>query len=221
MPRTVELLNESCYADDPVKGRLVAKVVRDKRDSAVQEEQRAEVYAKRSDVLNGELTQDQTDKILENVLRGLVNAARTGPGDVDRLSEALRNTYPATVSRDVIAAGLAGAPSSKARMDLIEVVVRDARAAYEKRVSSLGPNVAAELKRRVMLAVMDRLWRVQLRELEDAQDGLALRTVAGGDPFTEYRRTASRLAAQMWEAIEEEFVGYWFSVKVDVVPTEG
>ncbi|MEY9931028.1 preprotein translocase subunit SecA [Catenulispora sp. GP43] len=184
------------------------------RFSAVREEQRAAVYARREEVLRDGIPPDRMDGIIQSVIQTLVLAARTGPQDVDRLVQALGRLCPATISRDAIAAGLAGSPTSKARADLVEAVVRDVRAADTTREAELGPDTAAGLRRRVMLSVLDRLWRGRLRDLEDAYDGLALRTVAGGDALGEYQRTASRLAATMWEEIEEQFVGYWFTVKV-------
>lgn len=56
----------------------------------------------------------------------------------------------------------------------------------------------------------------RLRDLDDAYNGLMLRTAAGGDSLTEYQRAASRLAAAMWQSIDEEFVGYWFNLKVEL-----
>ncbi|MEY9913383.1 preprotein translocase subunit SecA [Catenulispora sp. MAP12-49] len=184
------------------------------RFSAVREEQRAGVYARREEVLRDGITQDRMDGIIHSVIQTLVLAARTGPQDVDRLAQALGTLCPATVSRDTIAVGLSGSPTSKVRADLVEAVVRDVRAADTARVAELGPNTAARLRRRVMLSVLDRLWRGQLRDLDDAQDGQTLRTVAGGDALGGYQRTASRLAATMWEEIDEQFVGYWFNVEV-------
>jgi preprotein translocase subunit SecA len=45
-----------------------------------------------------------------------------------------------------------------------------------------------------------------------------LRTAAGGDSLTEYQRAASRLAAKMWQSVNEDFVGYWFKLEVTVAP---
>lgn len=95
-------------------------------------------------------------------------------------------------------------------------MARDAIAAAATRESDLGQDVAAEVRRRVMLCIMDRLWRAQLRDLDDAYNGLMLRTAAGGDPLTEYQRAASLLATRMWEEIDVEFVGFWFKVEVTV-----
>ena len=184
------------------------------RFSAVREEQRARVYSRREEVLRDGITQDRMDGIIHSVIQTLVLAARTGPQDVDRLAQALGTLCPATVSRDTIAVGLSGSPTSKVRADLVEAVVRDVRAADTARVAELGPDTAARLRRRVTLSVLDRLWRGQLRDLDDAQDGQTLRTVAGGDALGGYQRTASRLAATMWEEIDEQFVGYWFNVEV-------
>ncbi|MBS2531216.1 hypothetical protein KGQ20_00355 [Catenulispora sp. NF23] len=232
LPRPFERLGDAAGADEPAVNRLITRSIEATlnrlsartteksahalRYAAVQEEQRAAVYTRRKDILTNGFTREQVNSLVEKVMRSFVIDARTGTEDVEGLSTTIRNHYPATVGLDVIAAGLSGDPTSKARADLIEAVVRDALSASAARESDLGPDVAAELRRRVMLAVMNQQWAVQLRDLDDTRDSLFLRTAAGGDPLTEYRRAASRLAARMWKEIDEQFVGYWFSVQVTI-----
>jgi preprotein translocase subunit SecA len=225
-------LIEAADSDDRAEGKMIAramtsalndfsayetaKVASILRYSAVREEQRAAVYTKRDDAFRNGVSPDETNRLIENVMWGYVLAAGTGSQDAEKLGTAIRTLYPITLGRDTFAAGLSGGPSSKARTELAEAVVRDALAASAARASDLGPDIAAELKRRIMLSVIDRLWRTQLQDLDDAQYGIGLRTMAGGDPFTEYRRAASRLAEKMWDDLEEQFVGYWFNVGVSV-----
>ncbi|OLE22343.1 MAG: hypothetical protein AUG49_19530 [Catenulispora sp. 13_1_20CM_3_70_7] len=236
VPKFVDRLNETSKDEDPMAGKVIARALKGVlnaisaaetqrsasvlRYSAVREEQRAAVYAKRDDVLSNGVSPDETNRLVEQVMWGYVLAARTGSEDVDKLGTAIRTLYPATLGRDTFAAGLSGGPSSKARTELADVVVRDALAASAARESDLGPDVAAELKRRIMLVAIDRSWQTQLQDLNDAHDGVSLRTMAGGDPFTEYRRAASRLVEKMWGQIAEDFVGYWFNVEVSVEPLD-
>ena len=95
-------------------------------------------------------------------------------------------------------------------------MVHDALAASATRESQLGGEVAAELRRRIMLSVLGRRWVGYIREVDDVYDGLMLRTAAGGDPLTEYQLAASRLATAMWQAIDEDFVGYWFNLEAEL-----
>ena len=45
--------------------------------------------------------------------------------------------------------------------------------------------------------------------------------MAGGDPLAEYQKAVSRLAARMWEEIDEQFVGYWFNLEIVMLPGDG
>jgi preprotein translocase subunit SecA len=234
LPKILDRIFDGPDIDQPAAGRLIVRAVTGMlnelsahatqrleailRYSAVREEQRAAVYARRDHVFRNGVPPGETNRIIEKAMRTLVLAARTGPEDVDRLSAEIRDQYPATVGREAIAAGLADGPSSTARAELIEAVVRDALAASVVRESSMGSDVAKELRRRVMLTVIDQVWRAQLRDLEDAESGVGLRTAAGGDPLAEYRRAASRLVTTMWEEIDAQFVGYWFNLRVEIEP---
>lgn len=231
LPRPAASLNEF-DTEGPILSRMLARGVAatttklsdaaikrltsSLRFSAVQEKQRTVVYMRRANVLRDGLTRDQFDGVIERVMRGLVLDARTGPQDVDRLSLALRKHYPCTISREMIAGGLSGDPSSKERAALVQAVVRDARTAAKAREAELGPDVAAELTRRVMLSAMDRLWRAQMRDLLDAEKEAGLHAANADAALAEYQRAATRLATAMWEEIDMQFVGYWFNLDVTV-----
>jgi preprotein translocase subunit SecA len=217
--------------EEPIHGRLVTRSITGKLDamsafassslvraaqySDVQDERRAAVYARRADILENGLQREDANDVIAKTMRNFVLAARLEPGDVNGFAVALRDHYPATITRDALATGLTGGPSSKARTELAEAVVRDALAASATREAQLGNEVASELRRRVMLSVMDRRWVEYLRDLGNVYDGgLNLRTAAGGDSLTEYQRAASRMATTMWQQIGEDFVGYWFTLEV-------
>ncbi|GAA2043965.1 preprotein translocase subunit SecA [Catenulispora yoronensis] len=186
------------------------------RYAAVQESHRSVFYAKRDALLAHGVTMAEADELIDQALRAVVRAAPTGAAHVGGLTQELATIYAITIGREEIAAGLAGGASSKARTDLADAVVRDARAVSVRRAADLGADIADELRYRIMLSVMDRQWREHLRSLEDAASGVSLRTAAGGDPFAMYQKAATELDAKLWREIAEQFIGYWFNLVVEM-----
>src|SRR5690606_25253616 len=99
---------------------------------------------------------------------------------------------------------------------LIEHLVADARAAYQRREEELGAEALRELERRVLLTVLDRKWREHLYEMDYLREGIGLRAFAQKQPLVEYQREGYDLFVAMMDAIKEESVGLLFNLEVRV-----
>ncbi|MDO9576596.1 MAG: preprotein translocase subunit SecA [Candidatus Cloacimonadales bacterium] len=77
--------------------------------------------------------------------------------------------------------------------DLQEMVLR----AYEQREKELTPEQMREIERRVLLSVVDELWRDHLREMDLMKDGIGLRAYAQKDPLIEYKKESFMLFQQL------------------------
>ncbi len=123
---------------------------------------------------------------------------------------------------------------------LIDDLVADIRAAYDERESSLGITRVAEaapvrggddddaddapavreapvmrqVERRVVLSVVDRMWRQHLYEMDALRDGIGLRAVGQRDPLTEYQREAYASFTHMMASVKQEAVAYFFHLPV-------
>jgi preprotein translocase subunit SecA len=185
----------------------------------VMNKQREVIYAQRSVVLEG--ADEQVEAFAEEFVEsGLTSMVETyAPAGVygeewnlDELWPALAATYPISVSLDEVKAKAEDLTSAQ----LVEQVIEDAFARYEERETELGPDVMRQVERRVMLSVVDRIWREHLYEMDHLRDGIGLRAVGQRDPLVEYQREAYDAFNGMMARIKEEATGYFFNLPVQV-----
>jgi len=182
--------------------------------------QRLVIYGERRRVLEGESIADQVRSFIRDTVAGYVRSA-TADGypedwDLETLWTALNQLYPVSLTiEDVERESGAGRDGLSSEF-LVEVMVADAEAAYDRREAELGDEVTRELERRVILSVLDRKWREHLYEMDYLRDGIGLRAMAQRDPLVEYQREGYDLFVAMMDAIKEETGGYLFHVEVQV-----
>ena len=185
----------------------------------VMNKQREVVYSERREVLEGADIKELVKKFLEETLTAYADAATaTGVAedwDLKTLWNALKSLFPISFSADDLLKEIGGA-SALDRDLLLDRVLSDSEAAYEKRESDLTPTVMRELERKILLSVLDRKWREHLYEMDYLQEGIGLRAMAQRDPLVEYQREGYDLFTAMMDAIKEELVGYLFNVEVQV-----
>jgi preprotein translocase subunit SecA len=185
----------------------------------VMNKQREVIYSERREVLEGADIKELVKKFLEETLTAYVDAATaTGVAedwDLETLWNALKSLFPISFSADDLLKEIGGASALDSEF-LLDRVLSDSEAAYEKRESDLTPTVMRELERKILLSVLDRKWREHLYEMDYLQEGIGLRAMAQRDPLVEYQREGYDLFTAMMDAIKEELVGYLFNVEVQV-----
>ncbi len=227
--------------DVPIEARAVAKAIRSAQTQMEQQnfeirknvlkydevlnKQRTLVYDERKTVLDGADLSEQIHAMIEDVVRGYVDAA-TSAGyaeewDLDQLWVALKTLYPVTLSHQEAIDQAGGEKADLTRDFLMEELLADARAGYDAREDELSAEVLRELERRVLLTVLDRKWREHLYEMDYLQEGIGLRAMAQRDPLVEYQREGFDMFAAMMEAIKEESVGFIFNLDVQVEDDSG
>ncbi|MEA2097136.1 MAG: SEC-C metal-binding domain-containing protein, partial [Candidatus Cloacimonadota bacterium] len=65
--------------------------------------------------------------------------------------------------------------------------------AYQKREDDLSSEQLREIERRVMLSVVDELWRDHLHEMDLLKEGIGLRAYGQKDPLIEYKKESFNL----------------------------
>ncbi len=65
--------------------------------------------------------------------------------------------------------------------------------AYQKRENDLSSEQLREIERRVMLSVVDELWRDHLHEMDLLKEGIGLRAYGQKDPLIEYKKESFNL----------------------------
>jgi preprotein translocase subunit SecA len=181
----------------------------------VMNRQREVIYGQRSTVLEGsdDEVAEYAEDFVEDAVRNLCDVyAPDGvypeEWDLDELWTALEQLYPVSVDRDSI-----DLETIKAA-ELAEMLVEDVMARYEEREEELGADVMRQVERRVMLSVVDRVWREHLYEMDHLRDGIGLRAVGQRDPLVEYQKEAYEAFIGMMARIKEEATGYFFNLPV-------
>ena len=185
----------------------------------VMNKQREVIYGERREVLEGADIKELVHTFLEETISAYINSA-TATGfaedwDLETLWVALKALYPISFTVDQLAEEVGGVSGFDADF-LLDRILADANAAYEKREADLTPTVMRELERKILLSVLDRKWREHLYEMDYLQEGIGLRAMAQRDPLVEYQREGYDLFAAMMDAIKEELVGFIFNVEVQV-----
>jgi preprotein translocase subunit SecA len=103
--------------------------------------------------------------------------------------------------------------SAQVRALIDEVSGADARRRYDRREAEIGPEVARELERRVVLSVLDRAWREHLQAMPELLNAISMRT-AGEAALTEYGREATLAFNRMRQAANEEIVRMLLTLKI-------
>ena len=76
---------------------------------------------------------------------------------------------------------------------LIEIFQEKVLSAYEKREEELSSEQMREIERRVLLNVVDDLWRDHLHEMDLLKEGISFRAYAQKDPLIEYKKESFNL----------------------------
>lgn len=177
----------------------------------VMNRQRHAIYGDRRKVLDGADVQDQlrgtTARVVEDVVRQQTQGF-VEDWDLDALHTELKVLYPVGLTADEMAEQAATSD------ELVELLVADADAAYDRREAELGAENMRELERQVLLTVLDRKWREHLYEMDYLREGIGLRAMAQRDPLVEYQREGGAMFNTMMEAFMEEVVGYLFNLQV-------
>ena len=186
--------------------------------------QRETIYGERRKVLEGEDMGPQMRAFMESLVTGLVDEAIADKAvdewDLPSLWENLRGYYPPSVTIDEVLEEHGGA-ASLVRDDLVTELVGDIHAVYADTEDRLNANPLAQaqlgeepmrtLERRVVISVVDRLWREHLYAMDYLKAGIGLRAMGQRDPLVEYKDEGAQMFQAMVERIREESVQQVFS----------
>ncbi|MCA1006446.1 preprotein translocase subunit SecA [Rhodococcus hoagii] len=231
--------------DVPIEAKMVSKAIKSAQTQVEQQnyeirknvlkydevmnQQRTVIYDERRRILEGENLEGQIDSMITDVVTAYVNgAAAEGyveDWDLEQLWSALKTLYPVGIDyKELVGAAEAG-ESDLDREGLLDALLKDAHAAYEKREQEIneiaGEGGMRELERRVMLSVLDRKWREHLYEMDYLKEGIGLRAMAQRDPLVEYQREGFDMFTGMLEGLKEESVGFLFNLQVEAGTPQG
>jgi len=86
---------------------------------------------------------------------------------------------------------------------LIDRVIELVLAAYEKREFEMTADQMREIERRVLLNVVDELWRDHLHEMDLLKEGISFRAYGQKDPLIEYKKESFHLFQELVSKINK------------------
>jgi preprotein translocase subunit SecA len=184
----------------------------------VMNEQRRIVYAYRDEVLEGKDMGDTAREEIASVIRRLVDDHTPGDyteeWDLDGLFVALDDIFPPGFGPDEI-------DETADREGVIEGLVDDADALYDRREAELGDEIMRALERYLLLNIIDQRWREHLYDMDYLREGIHLRGFAQIDPLVAYKNEAFELFSDLMATIWSDFARMVFNVPVEIEEAGG
>jgi preprotein translocase subunit SecA len=178
--------------------------------------QRMVIYEQRRRVLEGDdLSDEVREWIRETVEAGV--AQFTDPEfaedwDLAGLVTHMQSLYGTDITLDELREEI----DVTGREALAEEFVDDALETYAEREQELGPELAREVERYVILQTVDQRWREHLEAMDYLREGVHLRAFAQKDPLVEYRGEGHAMFEELGQTIRHEVVFTLFHVAVTV-----
>jgi preprotein translocase subunit SecA len=174
------------------------------------------IYEQRRRVLEGEDLSDEVREWIREVVEAGVTHATDAEfaeeWDLDSLVTSMQSLY----GTDITVEELREEIDVKSRDALVEEFVEDALETYDERERALGPELAREVERYIILQTVDARWREHLEAMDYLREGVHLRAFAQKDPLVEYRGEGHTLFEELGQTIREEVVFTLFHVAVQV-----
>ena len=106
---------------------------------------------------------------------------------------------------------------------LIERVLDAAKTAYDIKAEAVGPEIK-RFEKRVMLDILDNLWKEHLASMDYLRQGIHLRAYAQKQPKQEYKREAFELFEGLLDNVKFEVIRFLsrvqFHTEADVAEME-
>ena len=98
--------------------------------------------------------------------------------------------------------------------DLKERLLKTIKETYELREKQMGDEKIRWLEKRIMLYVIDTIWKDHLLSMDHLKEGIGLRGYAQKNPLNEYKKEGYEMFVGMIERIKQGIMEYLFRVQV-------
>ncbi|MGH8873500.1 MAG: preprotein translocase subunit SecA [Acidimicrobiia bacterium] len=176
----------------------------------VMNRQRQVIYDWRRSILEGTAGDDLIGDWIESVVTEVVETELSpeiprSDWDWEALQRELTQVYSTQIDESKVSGGVD---------TVVDHVVEEALAAYQRREEELGPEVLRQVERSVMLSVIDNKWREHLSEMDYLRAGIGLRAMGQRDPLSEYQREAYDMFTELVDSVKRDAVRYLFRVEL-------
>jgi preprotein translocase subunit SecA len=229
------VMTKALPEDTPIEAKMVTKSIERAQNTVegknaeqrkevlkydeVMNEQRKVIYARRSQVIDGEDLQARTEELLEITVEALVRSAcpsdYTEEWDLELLINELTQYYPTQFTPEDLAEGTSAS-------QVVASVQTEALEYYETHSASLpgGEETARQIERDVMLQIIDQRWREHLAEMDYLREGINLRAMGQQDPLVAWQREGFSMFGQLMDAIDDDYLRYVLHVEALAQQTE-
>ncbi len=172
----------------------------------VANDQRQMIYRQRNELMETSDVSETINALWEDVLNDTISGyippqSLIEQWDVPGLTQALSTDF----GLDVPVQTMLDADESLIEEDLRRIIVEQAQARYAEKEALLGQELRL-FEKRIMLDILDNLWKEHLAGMDYLRQGIHLRAYAQKQPKQEYKREAFEL-----------FEGLLYNVKVEVI----
>ena len=213
--------------DTPIEANMVTKAIERAQNTVEQKnaevrknvlkydevmnEQRKVIYARRSQILNGEDLRQESLEYIESAVEQVVDQfcvdESSSEWDIEAMHAEIVTYWPTEL--DV------GAMTKIADVATLErTMVDDAVRYFEGRESELGESTMREVERQVLLRIIDQRWREHLYEMDYLREGIHLRGIGQKDPVAEWQREGFEMFSTMLGSVYRDFVKYAMHAEV-------
>lgn len=175
----------------------------------VMNQQREVIYSNRKHALEGERLKGKVFEYLEDIVAGILDAHLEN-GEFEAIQEELLQQVLVDVKLS------AKEFEEKGRDGIHDMIMEEARAAYERKEERVGSDRMAVIERYGMLHIIDEKWKEHLREMDDLKEGIGLRAYGQKDPLLEYKRESFEMFQTLLTQIENEVVSFCFKVNIQI-----
>ena len=181
--------------------------------------QREEIYKVRREALTGGNLDERVDGFLENAVIAVLDehADKDDAPDFWDMEGMARSWQALTLSPLLLAAD---EHLEMGHDSLERKLLESARAHYGMKCERLGPEIAGQLRKFVVLQVLDEVWRDHLNELVMLRSGIGLRSYGQRDPLIEYKKESFRLFEDMLGHLERGVLQLFFRAELAPPPRQ-
>jgi preprotein translocase subunit SecA len=104
---------------------------------------------------------------------------------------------------------------------LQDILIEKAFEIYELREKEFTPPLMRQIETMIVLRVVDREWKDNLRRLDELKQGIGLRAYGQKDPLMEYHFEANNMFQDMINSIKEEVVKFIYKVRLKKEESQG
>jgi preprotein translocase subunit SecA len=218
--------------DTPIEANMVTKAIERAQNTVEQKnaevrknvlkydevmnEQRKVIYARRSQILNGEDLREESLEYIESAVAQIVDQfcgeEDQSEWDLEAIHAETNSYWPTEITVDKM-------QQVNDVITLEQDMVDDAVRHFEKRETELGASTMREVERQVLLRIIDQRWREHLYEMDYLREGIHLRGIGQKDPVAEWQREGFDMFSSMLESVYSDFVKY--AMHAEVVIADG